>query len=317
MARRILLGCVMIMVSQAFAQERVDSMDLGDNSMEWRSFVTDEPAGAFAESKGNLWYATPTSVGFYSVKTNAKSVVTSLGSLPAQGVTDMAVDRRGGIWFATPQGVAYTADGHTFSVFSKKDGLVDNAVNRLYVADDAAVWAGTAKGASAYANGAWKSYTTAEGLCGNQVRDIAGNKTSVFFATNAGLGMYTRGQWKKFDRSSGMVSNDVKAVAWDPRKEEVWAAVGESDVNTYNGKKWNDFMDVQEGITCIMVDTQSRVWVGSSTGLIKYNGFEWIYDPAKMPFPATECSRMYRDQGGNLWFAINTGIMRLKNPYPY
>jgi ligand-binding sensor domain-containing protein len=66
-----------------------------------------------------------------------------------------------------------------------------------------------------------------------------------------------------------------------------------------------------------MADTQSRVWVGSAEGIIKYNGFEWIFDSAKMPFPAAVCNAMYRDDGGNLWFGIDTGVMRLQNPYPY
>ncbi len=317
MIRTILCIWCALVVSYTQAQNVVDSMDYGNNTMEWRSFITDEPAVAFAEAKGMVWYATASGVGAYSVKTNVKNVVMNLGDFSTQGVTCMAADTRGGVWIGTGEGIAHTTDGKTFSTFAKKDGLAGDAVTALHVAGDGTVWVGTKNGASSYGGGSWSTYTTANGLCGNSVRDIASGGGKVFFATGAGIAVYSGGKWSKHDKNSGLNSNNVRAVAWDDRRQLLWAAVGESDVNSFNGKEWDDFMEVQKGITCIMVDTQSRVWVGSESGIIKYNGFEWIYDASKMPFPATMCNTMHRDEGGNLWFAIETGVMRLANPYPY
>ncbi|MBD3390444.1 MAG: hypothetical protein GF418_00375 [Chitinivibrionales bacterium] len=318
MLRKACAGYLALMMSCSVAFARVDSMDIGDNTMNWRSFVTDEPAVAFAQSKGRLWYATASGAGYYSVKTNAKQVLTSIAGLPTQGITSMAADSRGGVWIGTPQGAAYTGDGQSFKAYTKKDGLADDAVTVIHAARDGSVWIGSPKGVAVYRNGSLTVYSTAQGMCGNDVRDIASNKQgTVFVATNGGVAVYKAGQWSRHDQSTGLSSNDVRAVAWDGRKEHLWVAVGESDINSFNGKKWEDFMDVQEGVACIMVDTQSRVWVGSGDGIIKYNGFEWVYDPAKMPFPAAMCSSMHRDSGGNLWFAIDTGVMRLQNPYPY
>lgn len=311
-------GSLIVATATAYAYGIVDSMDYGTNTMEWRSFVTDEPAVAFAENKGYVWYATGTGVGAYSMKDNTKNVITSLGGFSAEGVNDIAADERGGVWFGTQEGAAYTSDGKKFTTYTTENGLCDNTVNCILACRDQTVWIGTEKGVAAYRGGSWKTYTTADGLCGMKIRDIAseGGQT-VWFATNNGIAVFKAGNWSKLDKAGGLSSNNVRAIAWDDRRNELWAAVGESDINNYDGKQWNVFMDVQPGINCIMADTQSRIWVGSATGIIKYNGFEWVYDPAKMPFACTQCNSMYRDEGGNLWFAIESGIMRLNNPYPY
>ena len=76
-------------------------------------------------------------------------------------------------------------------------------------------------------------------------------------------------------------------------------------------------MDIQPDITCIMVDSQSRIWFGAMTGVLKYNGFEWVTDPAKVGFPAAVVNDMYRDSAGDLYFALDNGILHMTNPYPY
>jgi ligand-binding sensor domain-containing protein len=97
----------------------------------------------------------------------------------------------------------------------------------------------------------------------------------------------------------------------------VWAAVGEKDVNSYDGKSWNVFMEIQPGITSIMADSHSRIWFGSETGLIKFNDEEWVSDPGKLGVPAAQVYQMYCDEGGNQWFANENGVLRMDNPYPY
>ena len=115
----------------------------------------------------------------------------------------------------------------------------------------------------------------------------------------------------------GLSWNDVKALAQDSRKNVIWAAVGEKDVNCFENGKWNTYMEIQPGITSIMVDTQSRIWFGSETGLLKFNGDEWISDPKQLGIPAAQVFSLHRDNGGNLWFAMESGVVRLANPYPF
>ena len=57
--------------------------------------------------------------------------------------------------------------------------------------------------------------------------------------------------------------------------------------------------------------------VCSETGLLKFNGDEWITDSKQLGIPAAQVQQLYRDEGGNLWFATETGVVKLNNPYPY
>ncbi len=129
--------------------------------------------------------------------------------------------------------------------------------------------------------------------------------------------MFDGAKWTLHDMKKGLSWNDVKALAQDSRKNVIWAAVGEKDVNCFENGKWNTYMEIQPGITSIMVDTQSRIWFGSETGLLKFNGDEWISDPKQLGIPAAQVFSLHRDNGGNLWFAMESGVVRLANPYPF
>jgi ligand-binding sensor domain-containing protein len=106
-------------------------------------------------------------------------------------------------------------------------------------------------------------------------------------------------------------------MGYDDRKKMLWAAVGENDVNAWDGKKWKVYMSIESGITSILCDTQSRIWFGSETGLIKFNGEEWITQAEKIGVSMAQVTNMYRDSAGNMWFASDQGVMKLLNPYPY
>ncbi len=295
----------------------VDSVVYGDNSIEWQTFVTDGPVTAFTVKGGTLWYATASGAGTITMRTNKKAVHQQFGDIPATGVTAMATDSSGGIWIGGAQGVAY-AKGNAFTTFTAENGLADNSVNCIYPAADGTVWIGGEKGVSAYKNGAWKTYSVSEGLAGNSVRDITrGAGSTIWLATNKGISEFINGSWKTHDMNSGLSWNDAKAIAFDRMKNVIWVAVGEQDVNTYDGKEWKVFMGIQEGINSIIVDTQSRVWFGSETGLFKYNGFEWVFDQSKLPFPTTYIGAMYRGDNGDLWYGLETGVLHMINPYPF
>jgi ligand-binding sensor domain-containing protein len=116
---------------------------------------------------------------------------------------------------------------------------------------------------------------------------------------------------------NGLSWNDTKALAYDAKKNMIWAAVGDKDMNAYDGKSWKVFMEVGDGIVAIMADTQSRIWISTATGLMKFNGDEWVTDPQKIGITAAQVTQMQCDDKGNLWFGMESGVLKLDNPYPY
>ncbi|MBD3241085.1 MAG: hypothetical protein GF331_10910, partial [Chitinivibrionales bacterium] len=139
----------------------------------------------------------------------------------------------------------------------------------------------------------------------------------LWIGTNFGISIYDKGSWSSQSMDDGMSWNDTKALGYDERKNRMWAAVGDEDVNCFDGKAWKVYMGVEQGISCLMVDTQSRLWLGTGAGLMKFNGEEWITDQKRLGIPARMVTQMKRDRQGNLWFASENGVVSLKNPYPF
>jgi ligand-binding sensor domain-containing protein len=317
----VLIGIAAVSCAVYAQDDDIDEKDVKaeeiiyEKPTEWSVYPSDEPVIGFAIRGDELWYATASTVNVASIKKRLVQTFSKLGTIPASDVTSIASDGKN-VWIGGKNGAAIRS-GKSFEAFTKKNGLPDNSVNAVVVAAGKA-WIGTDNGLACYSGGSWKTFTTQNGLPHNKVTALmVDNNNRLWVGTMKGIGVYDGSSWKVHDMKKGMSWNQVKALAFDPRKKTVWAAVGEQDVNSFIGNEWNTFMDIAEDITSIMVDTQSRVWIGSSSGLIKYNGDEWINDPKKLGIPAAQVNWMYRDGSGNLYYACENGIVRLLNPYPF
>jgi len=312
----LLSGVFTTLIAARSADEpRVDSI-VYDTGISWQVYAKGNQIQAFAVDGQDVWYATADKVCILNLKTGKVEEFQKVGSAAAAGATSILVEQPGVVWIATPEGAAVRRKG-VWSNYGEGTGLPGNSVNAL-LCTGGAVWAGTDNGAALYKDGSWTAYTTAQGLCGNKVRAFAvdGNG-AVWIGTDKGISVADKGSFKNHTMKTGLSWNDTRALGYDPREKIMWAAVGEQDVNSWDGKSWKVYMGIHEGILSIMADTQSRIWFGSMTGLLKFNGDEWISDPAKLSIPAVQVPDMYKDAGGNLWYASENGIIYLKNPYPY
>jgi ligand-binding sensor domain-containing protein len=327
MAIRFLFLIIMTSISVCMAagkarqsgEARVDSI-VYDKPTEWRLFSVDWPVHAMALQGSTLWCATETFVASVNTRNTKKADMQkfkSLGAMAADSIAAIVIDKQGSIWFGGPGGIAVKS-GVQFTVYTVDNGLCDNKVNVLLMTADGAVWAGTDNGACQFVAGAWKKFTVKEGLVSNKIQAMCiDSKGALWFGTDKGISVFDGVKWKSYTMKDGMSWNDTKAIAWDRRKETIWAVVGEKDVNSFDGEKWNVYMDIQTGITSLMVDSQSRIWFGTGKGLIKFNGDDWISDPQQLGVPAAPTYQLFCDEKGNMWFATETGVVYRANPYPF
>jgi ligand-binding sensor domain-containing protein len=298
---------------------KVDSM-VYETGAEWRNIGTDGPALAFAVQKDVLWFLNAKNLGWVNMnsgKKGDKQIFSTIGSIPATDATCLAVDNSGTLWVGTKGGCAMRTK-ETFTVFTTEKGLADNGVNAIFCDKAGKVWVGTDNGVSVYQNGVWKSYTSKDGLIGDKVQCIVVSTTgTAWFGTTKGISSLEGGTWTNYSMKNGLSWNDTKALAIDPRTQTIWAAVGDKDMNSFNGKEWKVYMEVGTGIKSIMADTQSRIWISSDDGLMKFNGDEWVSDPAKLGITVPKATQLYKDDKGNLFFGSEGGVIKLNNPYPY
>jgi ligand-binding sensor domain-containing protein len=315
----IMIAAASVLAAGGKKATRADSI-VYDTPTEWRLFSIDWPVRSFAQQGTVLWCGTERFVASVTIR-NAKRTesqrLRSLGAMSAENIAAIAVDSQGGVWFGGPNGAAMKKGG-TVTVFTRENGLPGDTVSAVAVSNDGSVWVGTESGAARYRDGTWQRFTVAEGLLSDRIRclltDVRG---AVWFGTDKGISVYDGAAWTAHTAKNGMSWNDTKAMAFDRRKEQVWAAVGEKDVNCFNGQTWKVYMDIQQGIVAIMADTQSRIWFGSAAGLIKFNGDEWVSDPRQLGVPAAPVYQLACDEKGNMWFGMETGVVFRTNPYPY
>ena len=321
MRKSLIFLAVLFLNLNIFAQDKKDvvgdSVSFGDNSIEWKVYETEAPVTSFAVVGNGIWYSTGAGVSFYDTKSTKKKPYPSLGKLSSAGIKTIRYSPKTGVWFAGAEG-AVNLKGGKFKVFNSKNGLPSNNINKLAI-KSSEVWFATDKGAAVYSGGNFKIFTTTEGLVNNVVNDIAfDDKGGVWLATNGGVSYLKSGAWKNYTVDDGLSFDEEKAITYDSRLGVVWLASGESDVCSFNGKEWSSYMEIKEGVATIMADTQSRIWFGSTYGIIEYNQDTWLTDPAKIGFPAAQVLDTYRDpKNGDLFFGMERGVLQMKNPYPY
>jgi ligand-binding sensor domain-containing protein len=317
MIKRLITVAVMVVGANiaAYSQEvKADSVSF-DKPNEFRIYRSNSPVKAFVVVGDVVWYATDEIVTSLNIRTNAQQRFPRLGTIASEGVKAMAVDGSGQIWIASPGGVAVRS-GNNFTAYTAENGLPDNNALSLAVSKGD-VWVGTANGAARFRNGSWTTFTTEQGLVSNKVQAVVvDSKGTVWFGTDRGINSFDGSKWQLYDaRQRHLEWNDVKALAVEPGTDVIWAATGPKDIARFDGKEWRKYMEIHPGVTSIMNDTR-RTWFGSPTGLFRLNtDGEWVFDPNRLGIPASQVYQMFRDGRGDLWFAMEQGVLWLNNPY--
>jgi len=312
-AAMLIFGSAAVLLAEG---GKADSVVYQTEDVQWNTYPSAQAVKAFAFDGTTLWYTD--GVAFKSLNTAKKrlSEAPSVAGVNPADVTCMAADNAGAFWFGTQTGVVMmTAKANTR--FTAQSGLADDGV--LCIAGvGARVWVGTAKGASCYSAGAWKTYTSKDGLIDDKINCICTDDPGrTWFGTQKGISSFDGGMWKSYSMKTGLSWNNTQALGFDRKAGILWAAVGESDINAWDGKEWRQYISIQAGITSILVDTQSRIWFGHEGGLVKFNGDEWVNDPGKLGVTVSQVNQMLRDAQGNLWFGTEKGVVKMMNPYPH
>jgi len=293
---------------------KADSVIYQTEDVQWSTYPSAQAVKAFAFNGAILWYTDGATFKSLNALKKKLSEEPSVAGVNPADVTCMAADNAGAFWFGTQTGlVMMTAKTNTR--FTAQTGLADDGVLCISAAG-AKVWIGTAKGASNYSAGAWRTYTSKDGLIDDKIKCICTDDPGrTWFGTEKGMSSFDGGAWKSYSMKTGMSWNDTRALGFDRKTNVVWAAVGESDINSWDGKEWRQYLGIQSGITSIMADTKSRIWFGHEGGLIKFNGDEWVGDAGKLGITISQVSQMLRDAEGNLWFGAEKGVIKMTNPY--
>ncbi|MDR0331516.1 MAG: hypothetical protein LBH93_07410 [Chitinispirillales bacterium] len=280
--------------------------------------ASNTPVRAFVMLKDAVWYATEEILVSQPLKSKTHQVYRTIGNIASTGITGVAVDQQGSIWVSCEAGVA-VRNGNTFTSYTEADGIPGGKATAVAVGTGGEVWVGTENGLARFRGGSWTKFDDKSGLPSNKVQALAVNsKGDIYIGTNKGLSVYDGSKFQNYNAknsgANGLEWNNVRVISKEPNSDVMWMTDGPKNVNTFDGKTWKRFMEIQDGINSIMNDTR-RTWFGSEAGLLRFNGEDWVSDPNMLGVPAAQVYAMQVDSNGNLCFGMEKGVLIVTNPY--
>jgi signal transduction histidine kinase/ligand-binding sensor domain-containing protein/CheY-like chemotaxis protein len=235
--------------------------------------------------------------------------------LPQSSVRSLQQTRDGFLWIGTEEGLA-RFDGLTFTTFDTANSpLPRNYIEALYEAKDGALWIGTYQGGvTRYADGRFRTFTAADGLCGNGGVGFAetADDSLWFGALDAGLCRFKGGVFTSWRKAQGLPDDRVRAVL-SARDGTLW-------IGTDAGvARWRDGALTPLGksggplstrVSALAEEPDGTVWIGTVAGLVRVRGDAMTTFRAQPGFPETTIKSLAMDRDGSLWIGTESGISR-------
>ncbi len=190
--------------------------------------------------------------------------------LPGNTVTDITLDSKNNLWLSFPgQGAAKYSDGTwTYYRTATSPLLLSNNVSRVAEASDGSIIFGTITGVSILSGtDTWKTYT-------DPLNTMI--VTAVKVTSDGSIWVGTDGQGFYVNPGTGFVKNAI-------------AAYKNITVNV------------------IEEDQSGNIWLGTNTGLIKWDGKSYSYLGLSNGLPNLKVSSLLRDSKKRLWIGTRGG----------
>jgi signal transduction histidine kinase/ligand-binding sensor domain-containing protein len=240
--------------------------------------------------------------------------------LPQNTVHSIAQTPDGYIWVATEEGLA-RFDGLSFKVFDRQNtpALKSNDVRALLVGSKGGhLWVCTAAGVTLLYADKWRTFTTADGLAGDDVAAAYEDRTgAVWFATSAGLSRWKEGKFTSFTTKDGLAGGGVLAVAEDTGDPagNVWVGT-DSGLSRFREGRFESFGAAEGlppgGVSAIARGEDGCLWLGTPSGLACLRGEGVRTYTTADGLPADRVTSLREGSGGDLWVGTAAGLARMR-----
>ena len=269
---------------------------------------------SFAEDKdGNLWAGTHSGVCKFDGKTfqrlgSAVGLPDVRGSGP-RAWSSAQTDRKGNVWVRIGN-TLFRSNGASFVPFAlpiQRDKISSYAIDAGSASFDLEdrqgnLWFGTdGAGAFRYDGKAFTQFTTADGLCSNNVTSIHEDKNGmIWFACiqsfqpkmtgDGGVCRFDGKTFNKFPKTKGLSENDIYTI-YETRSGDIWIGATGVGAYRYDGQEFTLFNETNRehwtrnfGVQDILEDRNGTLWFGFSGGLFRFDGTSFFNVTKKGPW---------------------------------
>jgi ligand-binding sensor domain-containing protein/signal transduction histidine kinase len=237
--------------------------------------------------------------------------------LPQNAIQDIVQTRDGYLWLATTDGLV-RFDGVRFTVFNSGNtpGLKSNRFTRLFEDREGTLWIGTEDaGLARYKDGAFVTYTVADGLPSNWILQIRGDPNpngKIWVRASGGIMIWPEKTLLPRDLRVDLPASRFRYL---DRQCGIWFYDGVNLSHTKDGVE--TIYAVKDGltsdrVTALFLDREGSLWIANAKAELQRlrNGTFRTYT-ARDGLPEEPARSFYQDREGHLWLATNAGLARL------
>lgn len=274
------------------------------------------------DSYGTIWFATDRGV----CRFNGKHFIHFKGidGIANGVVLSVFEDSKRNIWFGTFEGLAMfkrndspeskrstIASNDTLNipvsgiitVYSKKNGLLNDHVSSIYEDFRGNIWFGSPSGVTCFNGKNFKIYNEDHGLAGSLIRSISEDKHGNLWFGTLGGGVSC------FD------GNRIDAINDKDRKylshQEGLLKVNDVPVKTFRNYSEKNGL-VNNNVFSFQNDSKGNLWIGSQFGGVSvFDGKNFVNYTENDGLPHNRIFKMTEDKSGNMWLATELGVAKI------
>jgi ligand-binding sensor domain-containing protein len=209
-------------------------------------------------------------------------------------------DPNSSIWIGSGSGAAWLED-YQFKVDSREINPVVNGVSTIYKDSKSNIWFGGLNEFHSYKEGLYKTYSIVDdlGLNGRVVFSFhEDSNQNLWVGTTGGASVFDGENWQSFTTTNGLKHNVIHDINED-KNGNIWFATRKGGINIFDGTNWK-YVYTDKNARKILRDFENNMWVGTSEGLLKFDGNSWqIFEEGKTVLP------MFRGKKGYIWCIAN------------
>ena len=262
----------------------------------------------FEDREGNLWFGT-ISNGLFRFRKQVITAYSKADGLLSTNIYPIFEDRMGVVWIGTTNGVfkyengifslVKTSENFTVDAFGEDatGRLIVSSLGTLYVLEDDqfksfytsqlgvnwaihtdhdnALWVGSQHGLVRLKDNILTTFTTKEGLAGDNVKVIIESQDKgLWIGTYGGLTYYKDGKFKSWTEKDGLKSLTIRSL-YEDSDGVLWIGSYDGGLSRFADGKFTHF-DMKNGLFNdgafqILEDGGRNFWISSNRGIYRVN----------------------------------------------
>lgn len=277
----------------------------------------------YQDRAGTIW------TGGASLSKYENGTFTSIESTRNFVVSAIGEDAAGSL-LISKLGALYIRENNQFVPFERETIPDFGFIYAIHSDGEKALWIGGEDGLMCFKDGVLTSFTTADGLAGNDVKVIIEARTGgLWIGTYDGLTRVKNGQLTSWRESDGLPSRTIRAL-YEDADGTLWIGSYDGGLARFKDGKFNRYNSKtglpNDGAFQILEDDDRSFWISSNRGIyrVKKDELNEFADGQRMNLTATaygksdgmlnaECNggrspAGIRARDGRLWFPTLDGV---------